>query len=244
MLYDTIGKSYHAQRRTDPRIASALWHALGSPGLLVNVGAGTGSYEPRDRRVVAVEPSMTMIRQRPPGSAPVLQAMAEQLPLRDKCASSAMAVLSVHHWEDIRAGLDELKRVARDRIAILTFDPMGPGFWLTEEYFPAIAAQDRRRFPAIDALADELGHASVHAVPIPRDCVDGLLGSFWARPRAYLDAGVRSGMSAFADLPGLEEGLSWLEDDLESGLWQQRYGHLVGHDQLDIGYRLVVAVLP
>jgi SAM-dependent methyltransferase len=242
VLYDSIGKQYRQRRTTDPRIASAILRALEDADTLVNVGAGTGSYEPAGT-VVAVEPSMTMIRQRLPGAAPVIQGQAERLPLRDKCVSAALAVLTVHHWRDVPRGLDELARVARDRVVILTYDPSGPGFWLTEEYFSAIAAQDRLRFPRVDDIARALGHACVQAVPVPRDCVDGFLGAYWARPEAYLDPAARSAMSGFANLPELEAGLLRLQRDLATGVWQDRFGALTEEAQLDIGYRLVVAAM-
>lgn len=240
-LYDTIGKGYRAQRKADPRIAASILRALGDARSVVNVGAGAGSYEPADREVVAVEPSMTMLRQRRQDASPVIQGIAEDLPMRTRCVDAAMAVLTVHHWHDAARGLQELRRVARDRIVVLTYDPSSSGFWLTNEYFPHIADQDRRLFPAIDAIRSQLGQASVLPVPVPKDCVDGFLGAFWARPQAYLDPAVRSGMSAFANLPGLDEGLLRLRRDLENGRWGERFGPSPMATELDIGYRLVVA---
>lgn len=243
MLYDKIGKGYVAQRVPDPRIAALIDSALRDCDSVVNVGAGTGSYEPTDRPVVAVEPSMTMIRQRPLGAAPAIQAVAEHLPLRDQCTSAAMAILTVHHWHDVPRGLQELGRIARDCIAILTYDPDGPGFWLTDEYFPAIAEKDRRCFPGVAEISRVLGPVTVQPVPVPHDCIDGFLGAYWRRPRAYLDATIRSGMSAFSGLPNLDHGLMRLDRDLASGNWTRRFGHLLDRDSLDIGYRLVVATV-
>lgn len=243
VLYDSIGKQYGQRRTTDPRIAAAILRALEDAETVVNVGAGTGSYEPAGRTVVAIEPSMTMIGQRLPGVAAAVQATAEQLPLRDKCVAAALAVLTIHHWRDVHQGLGELARVSRDRVVILTHDPCATGFWLTEQYFPAIAAQDRLRFPRIEDITRTLGRVSVQTLPIPSDCVDGFLGAYWARPHAYLDPAVRSGMSGFANLPGLEEGLQRLQRDLASGAWQDRFGALTQGGQLDIGYRLVVAAM-
>jgi SAM-dependent methyltransferase len=243
MLYDRIGKGYQRRRTSDPRIAAAILSALGDAPSVVNVGAGTGSYEPTDRAVVAIEPSMTMIKQRPPGAAPAIRAVAESLPLRDKCAAAGMAVLTVHHWRDVVRGLEELRRVSRERVALVTYDPNGAGFWLTDEYFPAIVAKDRLQFPPIELIASTLGRVEVRPLPVPRDCIDGFLGAFWARPHSYLDPGIRSGISAFTDLPGLDEGLFRLRNDLDTGLWQKRFGNLCSEDQLDIGYRLVVATM-
>jgi SAM-dependent methyltransferase len=122
-LYDQIGDGYAGLRRPDPRIAARLAAALGPAASLLNIGAGTGNYEPQDGRVVAVEPSREMIRQRPQGAAPAIQAVAAHLPFVDGAFEAALAVLTVHHWPDPVAGLRELRRVTRGRIVILTFDP-------------------------------------------------------------------------------------------------------------------------
>jgi SAM-dependent methyltransferase len=241
MLYDTIGSGYARQRLPDPRIAQALRSVLDGTGSIANIGAGTGSYELVDRTVIAVEPSMNMVRQRPVGSARAVQAVAEHLPLKDGFVSAATAILTIHHWTDATRGLDELGRVARDRIAIFTWDPDAPSFWLTDQYFPAMVERDRRRFPPVSVLSRALGRVTVQALPIPHDCIDGFLGAYWRRPRAYLDPDVRSGMSGFAGVPGVDDGLRRLQRDLQSGEWQRRYGHLLNCRALDIGYRLVVA---
>jgi SAM-dependent methyltransferase len=243
VLYDTIGTGYSARRRPDPRIASALNRVLLGVDSVANIGAGTGSYESADKTIVAVEPSAEMVRQRPSGSAPAVQAVAERLPLKDNCVSAATAILTVHHWSDLSQGLNELGRVARDRVVILTWDPDAPAFWLTEEYFPAMVEQDRRRFPKMSELAFALGKTTVHALCIPHDCIDGFLGAYWRRPHAYLDAATRAGMSGFASMPDATARLTRLQNDLQSGEWARRFGHLMDGDTLDIGYRLVVADL-
>ena len=244
-LYDTIGRSYARERRPDPRIAALLTAALGDAHSVLNVGAGAGSYEPADRRVVAVEPSAVMIAQRPAGAGPAVQARAEALPFADRTFDAAMAVLTLHHWTDRARGLAECARVARQRVVLLTWDPMAEAFWLVREYLPVFAEADRRQFPEMSAYADAFGPATrveVTSVPVPRDCVDGFLGAYWARPEAYLDAAVRAGISSFAR-PGREAGLARLQADLSSGAWHERHGHLLATDVLDLGYRLVVAHL-
>lgn len=241
MLYDAIGNDYRSQRIPDPRIAAAIIRALGTAKSIANVGAGAGSYEPPGRTVVAIEPAITMIRQRPYDAAPAVCAVAERLPLRDRCVEAALAVLTLHHWHDTNKGLEELRRIATDRVVILTYDPFGPGFWLTADYFPAIAAKDRLQFPTIEDIAKALGPTTVHALPVPKDCADGFLGAYWSRPRAYLEPAVRSGMSAFSQIEGVEDGLLRLRRDLESGAWHHKYGALAEKNELDIGYRLVVS---
>lgn len=242
--YDRIGETYGTTRRPDPRIAAQIETALGAAVSVVNVGAGTGSYEPRDRRVLAVEPSSIMLRQRAPGSAPAVQALAEALPFPDRSFEAATAILTVHHWSDQRRGLAELRRVASRRVVVLTSDlRFLEWFWLTRDYFPAIAALDAERVMPLDELARGFGGATVVPVPIPHDCTDGFTRAFWRRPDAYLDPGIRAGMSTFAliDEAEREEGLHRLAADLASGAWAKRNGHLLDLDELDLGYRLVVA---
>jgi SAM-dependent methyltransferase len=241
VLYDRIGTGYAAYRRPDPRIAARIDAALGSARTVVNVGAGTGSYEPAGRTVVAVEPSAEMVRQRPASAGPAVRAAAERLPLRDRCADAALAVLTIHHWSDWRRGLAEMRRIARDRVVVLTWDTAHPAFWLIRDYFPEIAEDDRAIFPALDAIGGVLNPAKVHPVPVPADCSDGFLGAYWRRPERYLDAGARGAMSGFAKLRDPAAGLGRLRADLADGTWERRNGGLLALPELDLGYRLVVA---
>jgi SAM-dependent methyltransferase len=237
-IYDQIGTGYRAARREDPRLARLILDALADSQSIVNVGAGTGSYEPKGRFVLAVEPSNEMVRQRPPLAAPVVRGVAEALPLRDRTASASLAILTVHHWSDQDAGLSELCRVARDRVVILTWDPEAKSFWLMQDYFPEFLEVDRRRCPSIASVASRLTDAEVIPVPIPHDCQDGFLGAYWRRPAAYLDAGIRSGISSFAQCADLSP-LRRLERDLESGEWEARYASILRAEELDLGYRIV-----
>lgn len=238
-VYDRIGTGYAGRRRPDPRIARIIADALGDAATVLNVGAGSGSYEPADRVVVAVEPSVAMIRQRPLGAAPVVQAVAAALPFADASFDAAMAVLTLHHWPDKAAGLGELRRVTRGPIVLLTFDPaIRP--WPVD-YFPALATLDEARFPAIDDYARWLGPVSITPVPIPHDCVDGFLYAYWRRPAAYLDPEIRAGSSSFWAIDDIAPGLERLARDLDNGEWARRYGDLLAADSYDAGYRLVVA---
>jgi SAM-dependent methyltransferase len=241
-LYDTFGGNYARFRRPDPRIASAIEAALGDATSVVNIGAGTGSYEPPGRTVIAVEPSDVMIRQRLAGAAPCLQGSAETLPLETASVDAAMAILSAHHWTDLERGFNEMARVARKRAVLLTWVPDAAPFWLTEDYFPEIAAHDRTIFPGAAALAAMLertiGPVHMVPVPVPHDCTDGLLCAYWRRPESYLDDYVRSAMSSFARIDA-EAGLARLRADLSSGRWAERNRHLLALDALDVGYRVV-----
>lgn len=240
-LYDAIGQTYTSTRRPDPRIAAAINVALVGATTAVNVGSGTGAYEPGTQTVVAVEPSWQMIRQRSSGAAPVVRAMAEALPFGADTFDVALAVLTLHHWTDWRQGLAEMKRVAR-RVVVLAFDVGAlDGFWLTNTYFPGIIDLDRKRCPSISKIASDLGDCAVEQVPIPHDCVDGFLAAFWRRPEKYLDLRVRAGMSGFAqsDQRAVDHGVEHLERDLRSGVWEERFGYLRSLDVLDAGYRLL-----
>jgi SAM-dependent methyltransferase len=207
----------------------------------VNVGAGAGAYEPDDLDVVAVEPSDTMIAQRPPGSAPVVRARAEELPFPDGAFDAAMAILSDHHWPDRARGLRELRRVARRRIVVFTYDPaMAHRFWLTRDYLPGFLELPGM---AIESVAACLGGARIEPVPVPRDCRDGFYHAYWRRPDAYLDPRVREGISVFhrLDPADVEDAVARLSADLESAEWQRRNADLLDLDEADFGYRLLVA---
>lgn len=239
-LYDNIGRGYAAHRRPDPRIAAAIRAALGDAASVVNVGAGSGSYEP-EQTVLAVEPSEVMIRQRPSGAAPCVCGTAEAIPLGPRAVDAAMAVLCVHHWPDLERGLREMTRVAMKRVVLLTWVPDSPAFWLTRDYFPEIAAHDRTIFPTSDVLAGMLtgivGPTVIRPVPVPHDCVDGFLCAYWRRPERYLDAEVRGAMSSFARIDA-SGGLARLCEDLSSGRWTERNRDLLELDSMDLGYRL------
>jgi len=187
-----------------------------------------------------------MIRQRSLGSAPVVQASATELPFRDDGFAAALAVLTVHHWPDKDRGLEELGRVARRRVIVVTWDPSSSGFWLVDDYFSELFEIDRRIFPAIEDYRRALGRIEVHPLPIPHDCVDGFLGAYWRRPRAYLDAGVRGAISTFAKMPrgDVEAGLERLRHDLEDGTWARHHGDLMNRSEIDLGYRIVIAAKP
>jgi SAM-dependent methyltransferase len=237
-LYDRIGRSYAVTRGEDPRIAAAIWGALGDARTVLNVGAGSGSYEPRDRAVTAVEPSAVMRAQRPRGAAPCIDARAEALPFEDRAFDAAMAVLSDHHWEDRLGGLRELRRVAR-RAVVFQWDP-AYGFWLTRDYLPSVPGTQA---VSMSETAAALGATRSIPVPIPHDCRDGFLMAYWRRPEAYLDPAVRANISVFALLPEdeVEAMLVALRRDLESGAWAARNAQLLGVDAYDFGYRILVA---
>ncbi|HCF99989.1 MAG TPA: SAM-dependent methyltransferase [Chloroflexi bacterium] len=239
--YDTIGGSYSVRRRADPRLAARLDALIGSDRTVLNVGAGTGSYEPGRSRIVAVEPSTVMLSQRLPSAAPAVRAVAEALPFQDGAFDIVLAILTIHHWKAQRQGLEECVRVAQDRIIILTWDPEAEGFWLLRDYFPDVLTIDRQIFPSMKLLRSVFGSIDIRPLPIPADCVDGFLGAFWQRPEAYLDAKVRAGISTFSRLASIGSQLEHLERDLMSGDWERRNGELRHYTELDVGYRLVIA---
>jgi ubiquinone/menaquinone biosynthesis C-methylase UbiE len=245
-VYEQIGSGYSTRRQPEPRWEAHLTAALEGCEAVVNVGAGAGSYEPRDRRVVAIEPSPTMLRQRPVGASPAVLGVAERLPLADRMADAALAVLTVHHWTDAAAGLAEMRRVA-PRQVVLTWDPStAHDYWLVADYLPEIATHESDlatlqtvveglRAPAVDV--------SVEVLPVPADCRDGVLAAYWRRPEAYLDPSVRGAISGLSllDQPTVLSAMHRLRADLADGTWAERNRHLLELDEIDLGYRLVVA---
>jgi SAM-dependent methyltransferase len=241
-LYDTIGATYTVTRRTEPRIAAQVWAALGDARTVLNVGAGSGSYEPSDREVTAVEPSAVMRAQRPAGAARCVAATAESLPFEDQSFDAAMAFATVHHWQDPIAGLREMRRVAR-RVVVFTCDTTDRSwrrrFWLTRDYLPEIAATP---VGLATKLAGAIG-ARIEPVLIPWDCADGFFEAYWRRPEAYLDENVRRGISMWSSVgPDAElRAVRNLRDDLASGRWAKRNRDLLDLEAAELGLRLLIA---
>jgi SAM-dependent methyltransferase len=238
VLYDRIGGAYAETRRADPRIARVIRAALGDAASVVNIGAGSGSYEPTDLEVIPVEPSELMIRHRPPSLPPAVRGVAEALPLPDKSVDAALAVMTAHHWADRPAALAEIRRVTRKRAVFFTHDPGAPFGWL-DDYFPGLASD---RYPQLDEF-EVLGRVTVKPAPVPADCTDGFTGAYWRRPEAYLDDVVRANMSTFALLEDgvVADGVARLARDLADRSWHSRYASVLTLPELDVGYRLVVA---
>ncbi len=244
--YDRIGHGYARTRREDPRIAKRLNAALGDARTVVNVGAGAGSYEPPDRHVIAIEPSDVMAAQRRSDRAPAIRASAGSVPLRDDSVDAAMAIVTIHHWdEEQRRGIQELRRVAHGPVVILTFDStISTRMWLFADYLPEGAALDRRTMPPIDQLTDWLGEGTrVETVPLARDTPDWMCAAFWAHPERVLDPAARAATSGFARMepPVVDRVLHELRRDLDSGAWDARHGELRTLDSYDVGLRLVVS---
>jgi SAM-dependent methyltransferase len=245
-LYDSLGRSYTVTRRADPRIAAQISLAVAGFDAVVNIGAGTGSYEPA-HTIAAIEPSQIMIGQRPAGAARAIRAVAEYLPLRDNCADAALAVLTVHHWSDLAAGIAEMRRIARNRLVIVTWDAdvFGEKFWLVSDYLPEARAADAALAVPVDRLLSLLADPVITPLPVPHDCADGFAAAFWRRPEAYLDPAVQAGMSLFTKTGKamVEAGLTRLAADLQSGRWQREHAGLLELAQLDLGYRLITATV-
>jgi SAM-dependent methyltransferase len=243
--YDRIGASYARTRREDARLASRIQRALGPGRTVVNVGAGTGSYEPRDRDVIAIEPSTVMAAQRPAELPPAIRASAGALPLGAQSVDAAMAILTVHHWDaEQQPGVREMRRVARGPVVIVTYDPeVSAQMWLMAEYLPEVAELDRRIFPDTDTLATWLGGSTrVEVVEIPSDTPDWTLGSFWAHPERVLDPAARAATSGFARMTPavIRRVTDAVRRDLDDGTWDLRHGHLRTLESFDAGLRLVI----
>jgi len=243
-VYETIGVGYSIGRRPDPRWQEAIDSAIGGARRVINIGAGTGSYEPSGRAVIAVEPSELMVRQRPKTAARVVMATAENMPIVSGWADLSMTLLSLHHWTDWRAGISEMRRLASRRL-VLTYDPELHGsFWLLRDYLPEVAESERRRSPRVEYIADALGgDVEIIRLDVPWDCIDGVLPAHWRRPEAYLNPQVRACSSglAQADQRVVERAVRDLAVDLDSGTWQQRNKELLEMNSFDAGFRLVIS---
>ena len=244
--YDEIGVNYSDFRRADPRIEVRVWAALGDARSVANVGAGTGSYEPRDREVIAIEPSSLMIAKRPAGAAPALQGVAEALPLDEQSVDAAMAIFTIHHWSDLGAGLTEMRRVARQRIVLLTIDATkNAEIWTLAEYFPEAMALEEEVMPSIASLESRLPGATIETVPMPSRCRDEFTSALWDRPELFLEPATLRASSLWHRLSPevIERGQERLRADLESGRWDEAHGHLRDLSELDIGLRLITVEL-
>ena len=242
--YGRIGGEYAHFRQPDPRIEAIIWTALGDARSVLNVGAGAGSYEPRDRDVTAVEPSASMRAQRPADRVQAIDAVAEALPFDDDSFDAAMASVTIHQWPHLERGLAEMRRVTRGPIVILTFAPHVPEPWWQPEYVPELFEVDARRVPDLDRVAAALGgQVEVRIVPVPADCIDGFGPAYFARPELTLDRAVRGAMSAwsFVDDEVVNRYERELGDDLASGAWDEKWGAFRELASFDGGLRLVVA---
>lgn len=227
-------------------MAEPIRQALGDARSVVNVGAGTGSYEPWDCDVVAVEPSEVMIAQRPPDAAPAVQGVAENLPFGDGRFDASMAILTLHHWSDVPTGLAELVRVARRRVVVVTFDlDVAHDLWIVRDYLPEIVPPNKRSFPTMPELLNALPAPIVQPLLVPSDCTDRMFATLWARPEQYLDPRVRAATSAWHQVPApvVTRALGRLRRDLASGAWDERYGYLRAMREWDVGLRLIRAEL-
>ena len=243
--YDQSGHSYSGHRRTDPGIAAFVHTALGNAQSVLNVGAGSGSYEQNDRYVVAVEPSAVMRSQRHAnGNVPAIIGTADALPFDDHAFDASMAMVTIHHWPDMRKGLQELRRVTSGQVLIMTFDPDALNNFWNASYFPELIEVEKARYPTIDFIKEALGGTvDVQSIPIPLDCLDGFQEAFYGRPEAFLQKEVRMAQSAWGFLPdGLEELLvKRLEHELSSGEWDRKYSHFRTQTSFTGALKLIIA---
>lgn len=240
-IYDQIGIDYAVGRRTDPAIASTLSPLLANARRVLNIGAGTGSYEHPGIALTALEPSREMLLQRPADAHPAVQGYAESLPFAAHSFTHCMTILSMHHWSDRARAFSEVIRVTTERFVAVTWDPDAAPFWLTRDYFPEIHARDITTFPAVSEFASYFGEVEMKPLLIPALCEDGFLAAFWKRPAAYLEPQVRRSISSFATLGSVDERLMRLSDDLDSGRWHERNADILEQPAIDAGYRIVTA---
>ncbi len=243
-IYDEIGKSYTVTRQTDARIAAQIQRALGGATRILNIGAGAGSYEPRDTDLIAVEPSAEMIAQRSSEAHEVVQACAEYLPFDDDYFTHTMTVLSMHHWDNRAKAFEEIKRVTSKKFVAVTWFPECSDFWLMRDYFPDIYQIDRQIFPSQAELSRAFGIIQAEPLMISEDCQDGFLAAFWKRPNVYLDPTARNAMSTFSKIENVAPRIEMLREDIETGRWAVRNSKLLELPEADLGYRIITAEIP
>jgi SAM-dependent methyltransferase len=243
--YDKLGQKYSGHRQTDPRIADYVYKELKDAKTILNVGAGAGSYEPTNKYVVAVEPSIVMRSQRiQNGKTPAINAKADCLPFDDNSFDASMAMITVHHWPDIDKGLKELRRVTKEKVLIMTFDPGHLDDFWNAEYFPEVIEVEKARYPTIGFINESLGgNCEVISIPIPLDCKDGFQEAFYGRPEAFLEKQIRLSQSAWGFISDdkQEEIVSCLKTDLENGNWDKKYGHFRTQEFFTCALRLIVS---
>lgn len=240
-IYDHIGVNYSSNRRTDIRIERQIHDRLRGAERIINIGAGTGSYEPKNIDLVAVEPSSKMITQRKQDSHPSIKAFAEKLPFEDNSFTHGMAILTIHHWKDKELAFKEINRVVTDRFVVLTWSPDAEPFWLTRDYFPELYLTDKSIFPSIKELKKYFATVEVSPLLIPDDCKDGFMAAYWKRPKAYLSSEVRQSISAFSKIADPTSGLEKLENDLASGEWEEKNRSILNQKSFDAGYVIITA---
>ena len=237
--YDTIGINYAQKRKSDPKIAVQIFELLKGAKRIVNIGAGSGSYEPKNVDLVAVEPSLEMIKQRSADAHPVIQGTAESLPFPDNSFTHALTILSMHHWTDQELAFREINRVTTEKFVALSWNPNAEPFWLMRDYFPEFIEMDRNNFPNADILQNYFEDVEIHPLLIPEDCIDGFLAAYWKRPSAYLDESVRNSISSFSKVNDISDVLEKLKIDIASGEWSQKNESILHQSSLDAGYILI-----
>jgi SAM-dependent methyltransferase len=244
--YDKLGKKYSSHRQTDNRIAEYVYNELADAKTILNVGSGVGSYEPKDKYIIAVEPSVAMRQQRlEKNKVPAINSKADNLPFDDNSFDASMAMITVHHWPDMDKGLKELRRVTKHQVVIMTFDPQQLDKFWNAEYFPEVIEVEKARYPTIDFIKDSLGgHCKVIPIPIPLDCKDGFQEAFYGRHEAFLEKDVRLSQSAWSFIPDekQEEMVGRLKADLENGNWDKKYGHFRTQNFFTCALRLIVSI--
>jgi ubiquinone/menaquinone biosynthesis C-methylase UbiE len=256
VLYDTIGRNYSVHRRADYRIVNCLTDYLNIPrnSIIADIGAGSGNYSnalaDHGFSVKAIEPSDIMKNQSiKKDKVEWINGVAESIPLADASVDAVVSIMASHHFTSLPRALAEMNRICPDGpIVWFTFDPReAQNPWIAH-YFPEIWADAMRIFPPVNELVSLFTKATgkktkAYVFKLPPDLDDKFLAAFWREPSAYLNEDVRQAMSGFAvaDQDKVECGIRKLKSDLDDGRWIQKYGYILNFDEIDWGYRYIVA---
>lgn len=252
-IYNQIGEKYSAHRKADQRIVEKICSLLDLPknAVVADIGAGTGSYSnsiaDKGNLVIAIEPSVKMLSQAAfHSNVKWIQGSAEAIPLVNEAVNGIIVILALHHFQSIEKASREFDRISSDgSVVIFTFDPRtSNGFWLMD-YFPSIWEQAFLSFSPVDRAASVIAGSKweydIIPFALPSDLSDRFMAFGWKHPELYLDAAIRNSISAFAltDRVVVDRGIHNLRKDIDSGVWDKKYGFIRDETQFDVGYRFI-----
>ncbi|MBR9923250.1 MAG: class I SAM-dependent methyltransferase [Bacteroidetes bacterium] len=238
--YDRIGQGYNQTRQADPYLLSRMLYWLSSGSAIskdtqkfLDIGCGTGNYTialmEKGLAVTGMDPSDRMLEtaQKRNPNGRWLKGTAEQIPMPDSSVDGALASLTIHHWSDLRAAFQEIKRVLKpgSPLVIFTSSPRQMnGYWLNH-YFPSMLEDSIQQMPAVDIVLDALAFAEFSQIETEKyfvepDLKDQFLYCGKQDPKKYFYPDIRQGISSFSDLARqaeVEAGLEQLRQDVESG---------------------------
>lgn len=238
MKYDSIGTGYNSTRKADPYLTSRIIYLLNpeSRGKYLDIGSGTGNYTSalaeHGISMTGVEPSEKMISEAQSRNSNIrwLKGSAEKIPAVNNEFDGAIATLTIHHWTDLKKGMQELQRVIKKEGKIVIFTSTSEqmkGYWLNQ-YFPMMLEESIQQMPALQTIKEAVSIAGLNIVGMEKyfvknDLEDCFLYVGKNKPLLYFDSNIRHGISSFSSLANQEEvesGLAMLDSDLKQNRFE------------------------